>query len=392
MALGTGNTPSAQRLYFLDWLRVIAIIGVFLFHNARIFDIFTDWQVKNAATSTFISFAVIGFMNEWLMPLFFLISGAGTFFAFRSRNAVQYVFERSLRLFVPLIFGMLVIVPPQAYYEAANHGLSLNGNLVQLYPQFLKSLPSLPWYHLWFLAYLFVFSLVAIPLIAPLGKRKESIITRIASRLNQPWILLPALVISIAAVNILLNPGEFWGDRNVGNWNIPAYLLFFIWGYLIFSNTKILEIIKKIRWVSLATAAVGLACMIIIFLDVLVDRESNFGSAMFAASQLTEAVTTWGLLLAFIGFGNRFLNFNNRFLLYANQAVLPFYILHQTVIVSIGFYVVQWNTGIGIKYLAISTSSFVVIMIIYESIVRRINAVRFLFGMRWLGRNKSERV
>ena len=76
------------------------------------------------------------------------------------------------------------------------------------------------------------------------------------------------------------------------------------------------------------------------------------------------------------------MNRNNGALSYANEAVLPFYILHQTVIISIGFYVVQWTVGVGLKYLVISTTSFLAIMLVYEFLVRRINILRFLFGMR----------
>jgi glucan biosynthesis protein C len=115
---------------------------------------------------------------------------------------------------------------------------------------------------------------------------------------------------------------------------------------------------------------------------VLMDREAHFGSAMFIASQCVQAVSTWCWLLAILGLGSRFLNRNNRSLSYANEAVLPFYILHQTIIITIGFYVVQWNTGVGLKYLTISTTSFIAIMLIYELLVRRIKGLRFLFGMR----------
>ena len=86
--------------------------------------------------------------------------------------------------------------------------------------------------------------------------------------------------------------------------------------------------------------------------------------------------------MAILGLGSWYLNRNNKFLTHANEAVLPFYILHQTVIISIGFYIVQWDTRVGLKYLVISVTSFIAIMLIYELIVRRINPLRFLFGMR----------
>jgi len=112
------------RLYFVDWLRVLAMVEIFFFHNARFYDVFTDWHVKNSSTSIGPSL-LIGFMNEWLMPLFFLIAGVGVFLSLKFRQPVQFIRERSLRLLVPLVFGMVVIVAPQAYFEAVNHGADL---------------------------------------------------------------------------------------------------------------------------------------------------------------------------------------------------------------------------------------------------------------------------
>jgi len=73
---------------------------------------------------------------------------------------------------------------------------------------------------------------------------------------------------------------------------------------------------------------------------------------------------------------------STRFLGYANEAVLPFYILHQTIIVAIGFYLIHWNTGVFLKYLAICVASFAAICILYESFIRRINVLRLLFGLK----------
>ena len=95
-----------------------------------------------------------------------------------------------------------------------------------------------------------------------------------------------------------------------------------------------------------------------------------------------RGLRAWCWIIAILGFGSRFLNFDNRFLGYATEAVLPFYILHQTVILIIGFFVVQWSMGIAPKYFIIASTSFVAIMAIYELLVRRINVLRFLFGMR----------
>ena len=86
-----------------------------------------------------------------------------------------------------------------------------------------------------------------------------------------------------------------------------------------------------------------------------------------------------------MGLGRRFLSFNNKFLTYANEAVLPFYILHHTVIYIIGFYVIQRSSNIGSNVLIISIASFAIIMAIYEVLIRHINLLRFLFGMKLIG-------
>jgi glucan biosynthesis protein C len=374
------------RLYYVDWLRVIAMLGIFFFHNARFYDVFSDWEVKNATTS-FGASIPIAFMNEWLMPFFFLIAGASTYYALKSRRPGQYIQERALRLLIPFIFGMFVIAPPQSYFEAISHGAQFGGyNFFQIYWLYLQTLPTLPWHlpwhHLWFLAYLFVFSMITLPIFMTWREGGTSITSKFALLSNKPWVIPALLILLLAAVDVVLYPDGFWGSRDQGNWSIVAYLLFFISGYLIFANAHIMEMVKKLTWILLGIAIVALASLVVVFLDVLVDREAYFGSAIFIASQFVQAVSTWCCLLTILGLGSRFLERNNGFLSYANEAVLPFYILHQTIIITIGFYVIQWNTGVGLKYLTISITSFIAIMLIYEFIVRRINAVRFLFGMR----------
>ena len=95
-----------------------------------------------------------------------------------------------------------------------------------------------------------------------------------------------------------------------------------------------------------------------------------------------RSLVSWCWVLGLLGTGARLLNFKKKFLDYASEAVLPFYILHQTVIVIIGYFVVQWNAGIGLKYLVIASSSFLAIVAIYELLIKRLPWLRFLFGMR----------
>jgi glucans biosynthesis protein C len=379
----TTLVTSAPRLYFLDWLRVLAMFAIFFFHNSRFYDSFSDWHIKNATNNLGASIFV-GFASLWMMPLFFLIAGAGTCLAMRARNPGQYALERTMRLLVPLIFGMLVIVVPQAYFQAIFHGTNLSQyNFLQIYGLYLTTLPQLQWFHLWFLADLFVFSIVLLPLFISWKKGSKNVVARLAEVLDKPWALLLVLILPIMLIDILVYPEGFWGDRmSSGGWNIVTYIWFFVSGYFIFANERIMGAIKKLTWLLLGTGFVACMCAVAFFLDQLANPVLHYGSVAFVVAQILQAVAVWGFLLAFLGLTDRFLNFNNRFLSYANEAVLPFYILHQTVIISIGFYVVQWSTGVDLKYLVISTTSFTIIMLIYQLLVRRVNVLRFLFGMR----------
>ncbi|MGA9047388.1 MAG: acyltransferase family protein [Dehalococcoidia bacterium] len=380
--LSTGDGMAHVR--YIDWLRVLSMLSIFLFHTARFFDIFSDWHVKNS--STWIGGSIIvGFVSQWIMPLFFILAGAGTYYSLKARTAGRFIGERSLRLLIPFVFGVVVIVAPQAYYELLFRGHLSGVNFLQFYPQYLASLPGrfLGWdfYHLWFLAFLFIFSIVCLPLFLVLPGKRSSGIGGLASVIDTPWKLMLLVVIPVAAVDIFLYPGAFWGNRDFGGWNIVVYFLFYLSGYLLFANQKMIELLRRLRWfTSIAVIIASLA--LIYFINALVDWQTNYGSIVYIAAQAIQALNTWCLLVIIINLGRRYLDFTNRFLSYANEAVLPFYILHQTVIISIGFYVVQWNMDPALKYLIIALASFTLIMAIYDLLVRRVNVLRFLFGMR----------
>ena len=112
------------------------------------------------------------------------------------------------------------------------------------------------------------------------------------------------------------------------------------------------------------------------------DWERYFGTARYGAAQLAQALLSWGLLIGFITLGSRVFNFKNRFIAYASEAVLPFYILHQTVIIMVGYYVVRWELHPALKYLTIVLLSFTLIVALYDLLIRRIRVLRVLFGMR----------
>ena len=387
MSNGTPQVPESNvavrptRLYYLDWLRVFAMFSIFFFHSDRFFD-FDGWHVKNSVTSLASSIHIEVF-NQWMMPLFFILSGAAVYYSLRSRKAGGFVKERILRILIPWVgIGIFIIAPPQVYLERLTHE-EFTGTFFQFYyPHYFDGVYAfggnfaiIP-LHLWYLVLLFIFSMILLPVFLPHKGTGNSLISRLANSFEKPWALL-LLFIPLTAAALLSDVSGLGFTRQMGSWDILSYLLFFIYGYLIFSNTHIQNTIKKY---SLA-ALIGAVMLTLVILALESPRVLYWWSL--------RALCAWCWIIAILGYGSRFLNFNNRFLGYANEAVLPFYILHQTIILIIGFFVVQWNIGIAPKYFIIVALSFIGIMAIYDLLVRRINILRFLFGMRLRGKPKA---
>ena len=284
------NSMPSTRLYYLDWLRVLAMLGVFFYHNSMLFNELGDWHIKNDTTNI-VATVYNAFTVQWGMPLFFILAGAGTYYALKVIRARQYALERTLRLLVPLIFGWLVIIVPQAYYQAIFNGIKLSGNIFELYVQYLKTLPDLEWFHLWFLEQLFIFSIITLPLFVLLSKNRRGFISRIATIFEKPWILLTFLVLSLALADSFLYPSGFWGHRESGGWNIVSNILFYIAGYLVFSNERAVETIRKYGWIASVTGIIGLVCLAVFYIDVLTNMTDYYGTPEFILSQFIQALS-----------------------------------------------------------------------------------------------------
>lgn len=157
---------ASSRQSYLDWLRILAILGVLFFHSAMAFVAEWEWHIKNKETS----YLLLEF-NFWLsrfrMPLLFFISGTVTYFMLRSKSGLAFVGLRFRRLFIPLLFGMLVIVPPQIYVERLTQGYK--GSYWDFWGTVFAFKPypeggSLSWHHLWFILYLFLYDVLFAPL------------------------------------------------------------------------------------------------------------------------------------------------------------------------------------------------------------------------------------
>ena len=361
----------------LDWLRVLLILSVFLFHSGRAFH-WGDWHVFDATSPGLAT--VLAFMEMWMLPTIFVISAAAIWYSLGYRKVGRFVWSRVLRLFVPLVFGAFVLSPHQVYLERYTHG-QFNGTFIQWFPHYFEGLYGVEeggnfafhGMHLWYLMLLFFYSLLLLPLFLFLrSKVGKPVVRGIGAFLKTPG-LIYLLGFVLALPMAYINPDSILGLREFAGWNMIFYIIILLFGYVVFADERIQQTIIKQRYASLIIAI----ALYLLFKGGLYIKTSTHMIGWW----LQYTLSSWCFVLAILGFGMKYLTSTGPFLSYATEAVLPFYMLHQPVILLIALWVIKIQIPVIVKYLMIAVLSFIGIMVPYE-VIRRVNVLRFLFGMK----------
>jgi hypothetical protein len=390
-----------ERRYDMDWLRVLAMLAVFLYHCTRFFDT-EGWHLKNAEQSFVLFVLMRGLMWPWLMELFFLLSGVGAWYALRSRSAGAFIVDRAKRLLIPLYtVGLLILMPPQFYFDQiTNEGY--RGGFWQLMPRYFDgfgwprltawptTLFNMPFGgHLWFLKFLFLISLATLPLLILLkserGLRWIDALARWCGRRGGVFVFAIPLALTFVIFRTVFPVERGWAE-------FIWYAIYFVIGYIIPADGRFTDAFKRHEWVGLALWIAGFFGGIAVLVLVLGYNPSSGAepfSLKFVLFQVIWSIASWGSVVFMLSLGARYLNFNSRVLTYGNEAVLPFYLFHQTIILAVGFFVIGLDVGIFPKFLLVAVLSFAAIMALYELAVRRYGVIRFLFGMRALKRPRQ---
>jgi peptidoglycan/LPS O-acetylase OafA/YrhL len=356
----------------IDWLRIMAVLLLVPFHAARIFNVGEAFYAKNAELGIPLS-RFIAFVDPWHMPLLFVLAGASTYFALGQRSGIEYLRERAQRLLIPLLFGVLIVVPPQGFYAKLTNGVD-PGSYIAYYPQFFHLDADLSGYygsftpaHLWFILFLFVFSVVALPLFVQLeSSRGYGLAARLSAGCQRPGMLfLMAVPLAVAAAL-----------PDLGGKNPFFYGTLFVYGYLLFSKPRLQRAIDAHTWWALGLGGITM----VLYLSIRYDPPRY--SAGDIALHLLRNFNTWFWVLACLGLGHRYLCHAGRVSRYLSESSYPFYILHQTIIVMIGYYVVQTDAPLGIKFVTIVLASLITTFGLYEAVIRRWNPLRLAFGMK----------
>lgn len=377
---------TSSRQAYLDWLRIMAIVGVLFFHSAMAYVAEWGWHIKNKETSNLL-LELNFFLHQFRMPLLFFISGTVTYFMLKKRSSSSFIGLRFRRLLVPLLFGMLVIVPPQVYMERLTQGFK--GSLTDFYPTIFTTgaypAGNLSWHHLWFILYLFLYDIVFAGFfkwcMSDKGKTKMNWINNLAKGKRIYLLMLPGVILFTTLV------GRFPETNDL----IHDYCYFFYWlffllaGFLCIAFPALMDSLENNRRTSLMVAIITIVAINYLRWNelepykVIADWQHNWRTYV---NRSLYPLTAWSWVFTAIGYGKRYLNKKLKVLDYLNQAVYPFYILHQTVIVIIVYYVVQTTDTIAMKYVFTVLVSFLITMSVYHVFIKPYAITRFLFGMK----------
>jgi hypothetical protein len=376
-----------ERRVDLDWVR-IAAFGLLIFYHVGMLYVSWGFHIKSAHRITALE-PLMMVLNPWRLALLFLVSGAATRFMLGKLKATQLLRSRSLRLLPPLVFGMLVIVPPQAYDQILE-SVGYPGGFIDFYlnhylafgRQFCDPGPCLilpTWNHLWFVAYLWVYTMIlgAVLLVVPdLGQRFEQ---ALAPVLRGGWLLVvPAAL--MAFYRLLLWPHFPQTNAMSGDWyNHAVYGTVFLLGFLVARTDGVWMTFERLRWLALGTAATLFVSGVVLRELYPIGQPAPLVVKLYAG--IAYGCYQWLCIVAVLGFARRWLNRDSAARRYLTDAVFPYYIVHQTAIILIAHQLRGFGLPASIEAAIVISGTLASCAVSYE-IVRRVHVLRPLFGLK----------
>ncbi len=364
------------RLHYLDWLRVLAF-GLLIFYHTGMLYVTWGYHVKSPRIVAGVEWAMV-LTNPWRLALLFFISGVASRFLLGKLGPGRFARDRVIRLLPVLVFAMLVIVPPQTYFELLQRGRWSGGYLSFWLDHYLRADGTLgvtmpTWNHLWFLVYLLVYGLGLATLAAAWRGRR--------ALACPPALLLLGPAIWVAGANVLASEVRPDTHALVGDWaGHLRWIGLFASGLLAARSDRFWLLLRRRRRALLAVALVlaGIFLVIRLMLHAGWIGERWDGPAYAVAS----GTFGWAAILAILGMAGQHLRRPSRALGYLNVAILPIYALHQTVLIALAVALFPMNLPLWLEGCAIVIGTLGISLAIYESAIRRWSALRFLFGLK----------
>lgn len=345
----------AERRYDVDWLRILAMGLLIIYH---IVICFQPWAVlikfpQNEQLLEWI-WIFMAMINVWRIPILFLVSGMGVCFAMERRNWKQLITERTVRILVPYLFGILVL---GGFFAIALPHWGWDAEY------------TIQFGHLWFLLNIYLYTACLLGVLMYLKDNPDNSYFRILSKLIRwpPGLFLLALPLVLEAW--IVNPAYFstYVD-SVHGWLMG--LICFFMGFTFISIQDIFwPAVVRIRWHALGVAFALYLVRLLVFRLV---GEPNWLTAF-------ESMC-W--MLAILGFGALHLNKPSSSLAYLSKAVYPVYIVHLPVQFTIAYFLLPLSLSPFLKLIVLLAGTFGFSLFLYEYVLRRLKWIRPLFGMK----------
>ena len=347
---------TTERRYDIDWLRVIAIGLLLIYHIAIIFQ---PWAmfigfIRSEETLEGL-WKPMTMLNVWRIPLLFFVSGMGLYFAMKKRNWKQLLIERSKRILLPFVFGYFAITPLHMYIFQGYYNMPLS-----YFPDSG---------HLWFLGNIFVYVLLLSPLFFYLKKNDDGKFKKIVSQVMS-YAIGPISISVFFMLEVgLVKPQLF--EMYAQNWHgFFIGFLAFLFGYLlVYSGNTFWQTVSKWKWLY-----IGLATILFLI------RFTGFESISNMYLTSLESIS-W--ILGVFGIGYCYLNKPSKLLSYLSAAVYPVYIIHMFVLYLGALLILPLDLHPMLQFIGIAVFTFIVCFLIYEFILKRVKVLRPLFGLKW---------
>lgn len=370
------------RLYYIDWIRIIAFSLLILLHGMVPFTAI-PWEINNGERSELLT-KIVFWLHQWRLPLLFFVSGLGINLSMKSRTLASFYGERFRRLFIPLLFAMFFFIPIQPYFEFLQKGKISPGywNFYQQVWQ-LKVYPDGPltWSHMWFIVYLIAFILLLFPIFF-LGKQKWVAGKRavLEHRFGSPVLLALAVLPIIGIIYKLSIEYPENGSLTEDWFAFTMFITMLVYGYLVGASQAFWKQTAQYRWI---TGGMALTSGLILFFTYWTPIPSfTVKDNRFMMYCVLNGIHIWSMILFWCGMAKQYLDKPSPVLRYLNEAVYPYFIIHQTIIVALGYYIVQWQMPLMVKCILLISLSVLMIMSIYHLVIRKTKLTRFLFGMK----------
>lgn len=382
--------PPRARLAYLDWLRFIVVVSLTPFHAALSFTGSGAVYVYDAPVRDIllaggtpvnigpgVLYYFIAFLDNWFMHLLFFISGIGAALSLRKRSAGQFMGERFNRLGFPLLVGTLFVISIQTWLGDLSFG-RFSGSFFAYFPQFFKW-GTVNYGHFWFLAYLLVFSALALPLFLTIrrldaGSRFFSFARRFAA---MPLILLPALWTGL--LDGLLRPGWPVALNLVNDWAVfSGNLSFFLMGYIAACVPELLQGIENHRQAALYLGLTAFLARGVTTWVVAVPEGYNAANII---AYTFRGIAAYGLVLAAIGYGQRYLTSTGKWLGIARDLSFPLYVLHYLPVTAATYLLLNTSLSIWTRFI-ITVAVTLISVAVFTFLARFVPPLRSFFSIR----------